>query len=203
MRFRLLAIITVLSLLFGCMGQTQEGLPQKTDHQSSNRTLDLAYTGPDYIATYSINENGEDAGTKTVYRRGGKARVDVAGGAALASIYFIDRKAYSCGGTANGSCFDITDSVPSGIEKILGEAPSPDAAYDGRVDIGGVNGDCYLQFIPPSSTRRTCYAPQGILAYDEYNSTAGTRVEYALNIDYFAPAVDFELPFEVKGAPPG
>ena len=203
MKLLSIAVALALLLLFGCasLGGSNQAQQQPA---SAPTVFSLSPSPFPYTAHYTIDE-GTDEITKTVWRKGTLARVDleVTPGAAI-SLYFISGKGYSCS-VAGGKMECFTISAPSQQSSLGGIFDLPDVSGGtplGTVAIGNSEGACYLLPYTATSKRKVCLTDRNVLAYDEYNVSAGTtHVEYLTSIYYSADDSAFALPAIPQAAP--
>lgn len=205
-RHALAACALSLALLFGCAlsGGGNPGGSAQLQMEPQQGGVALKKSNTTYTAHYRVFEEGEEI-DKAVYRMGQRMRIDIGSGLyGKVSLYFDDGKAFSCtAGSQGGNCFDVTARMAK-VQPQFGfqDGPPADAAFEGKTEIGGTQGECYLAQNGYLGQRRLCYAKGGVLAYDEYNvSGNSTHVEYAVRISYAASESDFSLPYAPSKAP--
>ncbi len=177
--------------------------PSSSSQIAGNQAISVPFSPLSYTATYVVSEEGGDT-QKTVWRMANSMKIRFGSQGAGVEIYLLGDKAYSCPSLPKvDSCFDITPQM-AGAK--LGELfPSPPKNYAGKietVDIGGAAGNCY--FLPYSGLggRKTCFTDNGILAYDEYNVTKGSKhIEYLSELSYEVAPAEFLLPARAKIPP--
>jgi len=196
MRLPVLLLLSLFLALFGCASVEEDAAQAPSQPASFFRVPESPRS---YSAAYAISEGGGTS-YKEVWRSGRRMRTDYAVGAARLSLFFLDDRAYSCLMQQNGSeCHDITKGA-SQMPSSFFLAPKTDGAVPSEsVKVGTSDGQCYLLPNPPYGERKFCIA-RGVLAYDEYSSGAGKRVEYATRITYGEPDPSvFGLPAEIGG----
>lgn len=198
--FALLA--SALALLSGCAGEA--GAQQQGQPPSSAAQFLLPFAPVAYTADYQVSD-GEDSFTKTVWRKGTSARVDIeiAPGSSF-SMFFVQGRGYSCSGVTGAPlCYEIlTGAQAEGLEGIFGAPDYSEGKEIGPVEIGGSTGRCFLFPYSGTAKRKMCFTDRNVVAYDEYNATArSTHVEYLESIAYSADDSVFALPAAPQSPP--
>lgn len=181
----------------------QESNPPSSPQPSGSEAISVPFSPLSYTATYVVSEEGGET-QKTVWRMANSMKIRFGLQGAGVEIYLLGDKAYSCPSLRTvDSCFDITSQM-AGAK--LGELfPSPPKNYSGKieaVDIGGAVGNCYSMPYSGLGGRKTCFTDTGILAYDEYNVTRGSKhIEYLSDLSYDAAPSEFILPAQAKIPP--
>jgi len=157
----------------------------------------------EYTATYSVVD-GSSQSQKTVYRAGNRMRMDLSGGNTTVSIYLLGSEGYSCLRLASGAkCYNVTGALSEAEVRGIVETPDLTSGIEAEsVDIGGMQGRCYLFPNGIYGERKMCFTKENITAYDEETRGGNrTRVEYATEISYSVDWNAFVLP-AVPETPP-
>ena len=194
------AILFALALIFGC---TSDEAAQQSENQPSSPAQFLLPSAPfPYTAHYTVSE-GSGSFTKTVWRKGTAARMDleIAPGS-LFSMFFVSGRGYSCSSvTGTPLCYEMR-SQQQGLNTAF-DAPDFSSGKEmGSVEIGGAVAGCLLFPYNAPSERKMCFTDRNVIAWDEYNATASTaHVEYLTSITYSAEDSVFALPAEPQAPP--
>ena len=141
-----------------------------------------------YYARYTVEEGGPM--TKEVWRAQGNMRIDLSvQGMRALSFFFVDSRAYSCSYLSSSpACYDVSDTLSQGDADRLvpSEKYVAGATRLESVKIGSMTGSCYDVSIGVLGSRKLCFAPQSVVAYDSYNvSKTMLHTEYLTDIEYF------------------
>lgn len=184
-------------LLFGCASDGA-GAQQPGNQPPSSAAQFLLPSAPiPYTAHYTVSE-GSNSFTKTVWRKGNAARMDleIVPGSSF-SMFFVSGRGYSCSSvTGTPICYEMRAPVlGQGIGGIF-DAPDTSSGKELEpVEIGGAVGRCFLFPYTAISKRKMCFTDRNVVAWDEYNATASTtHVEYLDSIAYSAEDSVFTLP---------
>ena len=192
-----LAALFALLICSGCIAQNaaREGNAAQAAVPEGKRFA-MPESKTEYTATYSVTE-GKSQSQKTVWRAGDRMRVDLSGEGGTASIYLLGSEGYSCLRIPSGAkCYNVTAALSEAEAGGIVDTPdfTSGIATEG-VDIGSVQGKCYLFSNGIYGERKMCFTKENITAYDEETKGGNvTRVEYATEISYSADQSAFLLP---------
>ncbi|MFA6213707.1 MAG: hypothetical protein WC717_00315 [Candidatus Micrarchaeia archaeon] len=201
------AAVASFLFLFGCA----QGGPAGQAASAANGSFILPQSAVSYHARYAVEEGGPMA--KEVWRAGDDMRIDllVQGKQAL-SFYFTGGRAYSCSHlSAPPACYDMGARFSQGDAGRLvpSEKDVAGATKAESVKIGSTTGECYDVYAGALGSRKLCFAPHGVVAYDSYNvSKTMVHTEYLTGIEYYGngEGIDggvFALPSAPVFAPSG
>jgi len=201
------AFLVLASAVLFFPGCAQSGAPAKNESGSGAKFI-LPASDVAYYARYTVEEGGPM--TKEVWRAPDKMRIDMSAQGMLAlSFFFVDSRAYSCSYiSASPACYDVTAMLS---QADAGKILPNEGSFDGSmkvesVKIGDTTGNCY-ETAPMGNSRKTCFAQQGVMAFDSYNvSKTVVHTEYLTDIEYFAKGTGpdasvFALPAQPVDAP--
>ncbi|MFA6908062.1 MAG: hypothetical protein WC263_04505 [Candidatus Micrarchaeia archaeon] len=182
-----LAFALLAASTLAMMGCTQAGAPAK-NATDSGASFILPSSDVSYYARYTVEEGGPM--TKEVWRAQGRMRIDLsAQGVRALSFFFVDSRAYSCSYLSpEPACYDVSGTLSKADAHRI--APSQNdmggAVQVESVRIGSMEGSCYEVPSGMLGSRKLCFAPQGVVAFDSYNvSKTVLHTEYLTDIEYY------------------
>jgi len=197
-------LLAALALMFGCASEGTGAQQPGNQPSSSAAQFLLPSASFPYTAHYTVSE-GSGTFTKTVWRKGTSARMDleIAPGSSF-SMFFFGGKGYSCSSvTGTPLCYEIHAGTQQ--ESLSGIFEEPDFSSGKElepVEIGGTVGRCFLFPYTATSKRKMCFTDRNVVAWDEYNATASTtHTEYLNGITYSAEDSVFVLPATPQAPP--